>query len=136
MILIKTECRILIKSLFVILQRNRTRRDTEAAFHDAIPLIPERSLPRPRPPIAGPEFDEDNDGESYGPTHGIDDGFFDVNTNRNGDYPDSEKGEKIPLPERPYNGNGNGKIPRPGATEFPYAPDYPAVVSLNEIITN
>lgn len=123
------------------LQRNRPRRDIESAFHDAIPLIPERNLPRPRPPIAGPELDDENEGENYGPTHGIDDGFFDVNT-RNGDwpgsdYPDAEKGEKIPLPERPYNGNGNGNgiIPRPGATEFPYAPDYPAVVSSNENIT-
>lgn len=95
-------------------------------------------MPRPRPPIAGPEFDDENEGENHGPTHGIDDGFFDVNT-RNDDYPDAEKGEKIPMPERPYgngngNGNGNGIIPRPG--EFPYAPDYPAVVSLNEIITD
>ncbi|XP_049297208.1 ninjurin-A-like isoform X2 [Anopheles funestus] len=64
----------------------RAKRDTEKARTDAIPLLPvpnESNLPPQEPPIAGPEFDDedslDNGIDLNDPknNHGIDSGFLD-----------------------------------------------------------
>lgn len=96
----------------------RARRDTEAAQTDAIPLLPldEGRLPRQRPPLAGPELDEegpDADGRgNYDPNdnRGIDDGFLPDKADR--DDRDRDLGRRTP--------GRRGSVPRP----FPYAPEY------------
>ncbi|XP_065080665.1 ninjurin-A-like [Ochlerotatus camptorhynchus] len=90
----------------------RTRRDTDAAQNDAVPLLPvdEGRLPRQKPPLAGPEMDVD-DRPSNGPNdnRGIDDGF---------------------LPEKPTRDDRDRDVDRrkPGRRDsyppFPYAPEY------------
>ncbi|KFB51038.1 AGAP006745-PA-like protein [Anopheles sinensis] len=65
--------------------RRRAKRDTEKARTDAIPLLPtgtEGNLPRPEPPIAGPEFDDEDSLDNTGDfddkdNRGIDSGFLD-----------------------------------------------------------
>ncbi|XP_058830345.1 ninjurin-A-like [Topomyia yanbarensis] len=86
----------------------RLRRDTVASQNDAVPLLPseEGLLPRQKPPIAGPEMDDDGpDGDrNYGSNddRGIDDGFLG----------DGQTGRRTP-------GRRNS-IPTP----FPYSPEY------------
>lgn len=97
----------------------RTRRDTDAAQNDAVPLLPndEGHLPRQRPPLAGPEMDVDdgpaNGRGNYGPNdnRGIDDGLLPEKPTR--DDRDRDVDRRTP-------GRRDSYPPRP----FPYAPEY------------
>uniref|UniRef100_A0AAG5DCZ6 Ninjurin a n=1 Tax=Anopheles atroparvus TaxID=41427 RepID=A0AAG5DCZ6_ANOAO len=98
----------------------RAKRDTEKARTDAVPLLPmptEGNLPRQEPPIAGPEFDDedslDNEADFDGKDNrGIDSGFLDPVANG-----------------AAGGGGGNTRAGRRGGRRneqprFPYAPGF------------
>lgn len=87
---------------------SRTKREIDLATRDASPFIPENALPRQKPPVRGPEIDDDEDKTSVDfdqPTRGIDDSFFIDGEKENPDGPRN----KTPDP--------NGSVP-----PFPYGP--------------
>ncbi|XP_055628599.1 ninjurin-A-like [Toxorhynchites rutilus septentrionalis] len=103
----------------------RVRRDTEAAQNDAIPLLPtdESRLPRPEPPLAGPEMDDDGPDEgrgNYDPyiNTGIDDGFLPDKSDRSGS--DRPNGRRTPGRRDSY---PMGPFPTPAG----YGPSGPPI---------
>ncbi|XP_035794414.1 uncharacterized protein LOC118467718 [Anopheles albimanus] len=106
----------------------RRKRDTEMALADAVPLLPagnhngEANLPRPIPPIAGPEIDDEDEEDGVDkrttrfdpndPDRGIDNGFLEPAEERSND----ERGTTDRA------GRRGGR--RNQGPAFPYAPGF------------
>ncbi|XP_050089894.1 ninjurin-A-like [Anopheles aquasalis] len=114
----------------------RRKRDTEMALADAVPLLPagnhnagEADLPRPRPPMAGPEIDDEDEEDGVdrtttgfdpnNPDRGIDNGFLEPAEERSND----ERGTTDRA------GRRGGR--RNQGPAFPYAPGFAPDGTLN-----
>ncbi|XP_049545102.1 ninjurin-A-like [Anopheles darlingi] len=110
----------------------RRKRDTEMALADAVPLLPggnhtgEADLPRQRPPIAGPEMDDEDEEDAVDkttrfdpndPDRGIDNGFLEPSEERSKD----DRGSTDRADRR---GGGGGGGRRNQGPAFPYAPGF------------
>ncbi|KAJ6640570.1 Ninjurin-A [Pseudolycoriella hygida] len=107
-------------------------RNARVLESDVDPLLDTEMIPKPRPPLAHPELDDDEPGNDNVPNTpqyhpGVDDGFF--------PNFDPRIGDDDPKKPVPPNVNGSGpRARRPSVNNFPYAPGFDPLEGTPQII--